>query len=65
MKIVRVTFRLPSELWSKCRILAEENDISLNKQFIELIRFGIQSFLEKRTEYQENVRGKNHERKSN
>ena len=62
MKIVRITFRLPSELWSKCRILAEENGISLNKQLIELIRFGIQSFLEKRNEYQENIKGVKHDR---
>ena len=47
MRIKRITFRIPQELWAKVKILAKENNISLNKQLIELIEFGIQVFISK------------------
>ena len=47
MRIKRITFRIPQELWAKVKILAKENNISLNKQLIELIEFGIQAFISK------------------
>lgn len=47
MRIKRITFRIPQELWTRVKILAKENNISLNKQLIELIEFGIQAFISK------------------
>ena len=46
MEIVRITFRLPKYLMSKVKLLANQNNISVNKQLIELVEFGIKYFLE-------------------
>ena len=50
MEIVRITFRIPKYLMTKVKILANENNISINKQLLELIEFGIKSFIEKTKE---------------
>ena len=50
MYIKRITFRIPRDLYTKVKILADQNCISLNKQLIELVAFGIRSFLEKSQE---------------
>lgn len=47
MEIIRITFRIPKYLMTKVKILANQNDISMNKQLIELLEFGIKYFLEK------------------
>ena len=54
LEVVRITFRIPKYLETKVKLLAEENDISMNKQLIELIEFGIQYFLEKTNLLDEN-----------
>ena len=41
-----------SNLIAKVRILAEQNNISVNRQLIELIEFGIKYFLEKTNEFE-------------
>ena len=46
MKIKRITFRIPEDLWKSIKILAEENHYSLNKEILELIRFGIKYYFE-------------------
>ena len=46
MKIKRITFRIPEDLYKSVRILAEENKQSLNKELLELIKFGIKYYFE-------------------
>lgn len=46
MKIKRLTLRIPEDLLKSVKILANENNYSLNKELIELIRFGIKYFFE-------------------
>ena len=50
MNITRITFRIPKDLMIKVRLIASENQISLNSELIELIRFGINYYLEKNNE---------------
>lgn len=50
MNITRITFRIPKQLMSKVKILADENQVSLNTELIELIRLGIKYYLEKTNE---------------
>ena len=50
MYIKRITFRIPRDLYTKVKILANQNCISFNKQLIELVAFGIRAFLEKAQE---------------
>lgn len=50
MESTRITFRIPKYLFSKVKLLAKQNEISLNKQLIELVEFGIKYFLEKTNE---------------
>lgn len=50
MECTRITFRIPKYLFSKVKLLANQNEISLNKQLIELVEFGIKYFLEKSKE---------------
>lgn len=52
MEIVRFTFRIPKYLITKVKVLAKQNNISINKQLIELIEFGIKYFLEKTNEFE-------------
>ena len=52
MEIVRFTFRIPKYLITKVKVLANQNNISINKQLIELIEFGIKYFLEKTNEFE-------------
>lgn len=52
MEIVRFTFRIPKYLIAKVRVLAKQNNISTNKQLIELVEFGIKYFLEKTSEFE-------------
>ena len=52
MEVTRCTFRIPKYLIAKVRILAEQNNISVNRQLIELIEFGIKYFLEKTNEFE-------------
>lgn len=47
MEITRITFRIPKYLITKVKVLANQNQISLNRQLIELVEFGIKYFLEK------------------
>lgn len=44
MEIIRFTFRIPKYLIAKVRVLAKQNNISVNKQLIELVEFGIKYF---------------------
>lgn len=46
MEIIRITFRVPKYIFSKVKILANDNNISINKQLIELIEFGIKYYFE-------------------
>lgn len=46
MEIIRITFRIPKYIFSKVKILASDNNISINKQLIELIEFGIKYYFE-------------------
>jgi len=46
MEITRITFRIPKYIFSKVKILANDNCISINKQLIELIEFGIKYYFE-------------------
>lgn len=50
MEIIRFTFRMPKYLIVKVRLLAKQNNISVNKQLLELVEFGIKYFLEKVSE---------------
>lgn len=50
MEVTRITFRIPKYLITKVKVLAKENQISLNQQLNELVEFGIKYFLEKRNE---------------
>lgn len=52
MEIIRLTFRIPKYLIAKVRVLANQNNISMNKQLIELVEFGIKYFLEKTSEFE-------------
>lgn len=47
MEITRITFRIPKFLITKVKVLANQNQISLNQQLVELVGFGIKYFLEK------------------
>ena len=44
MYIKRITFRIPIDLYTKVKILANQNCISFNKQLIELVAFGIRKY---------------------
>ncbi len=50
MEITRITFRIPKYLDTKVKVLANQNNISVNQQLIELVEFGIKYFLEKSKE---------------
>ena len=52
MEITRVTFRIPKYLITKVKVLANQNNISVNKELIELVEFGIKYFLEKSSEFE-------------
>lgn len=52
MEIIRFTFRIPKYLIAKVRVLAKQNNISVNKQLIELVEFGIKYFLEKTSKFE-------------
>ena len=45
MEVTRLTFRIPKDLYKRIMILANQNNISINRQLIELIEFGIKYFL--------------------
>lgn len=45
MEITRITYRVPKKLMLKVKLLAKENQVSLNTQLTELIRLGIQYYL--------------------
>lgn len=47
MEVTRITFRIPKYLISNVKVLANQNNISVNKQLVELVEFGIKYFLEK------------------
>lgn len=44
MEIVRFTYRIPKDLLSKVKVLALENNLSINEEINQLLAFGIEYY---------------------
>lgn len=47
MEIVRFTYRIPKDLLAKVKVLALENNLSVNEEINQLLAFGIEYYFMK------------------
>lgn len=59
MEVTRITFRIPKYLDLKVKLLASQNNLSMNNQLIELIEFGIKYLLEKDSDIEKALKRNN------